>query len=168
MTVRVVLVGLPGVGKTTVGRALALELGASFVDLDDVVRSRCGEPPAALLRTRGEPAFRVLETDALGSVLARDESMVVATGGGTVESAAARAMLCAEPLVVQLVAPTTALLARLGAVDRPLLEDPSAASLDALGARRAAWYAEVADATVDASGSLGGVVDAVARLVVHA
>ena len=100
MTLRVVLVGLPGVGKTTVGAALAQELGVAFVDLDDAVSSRCGEPPAALLRSRGEPAFRVLETDALGAVLARDEGMVLATGGGTVESEAARALLVAEPLVV--------------------------------------------------------------------
>jgi shikimate kinase len=168
VTLRVVLVGLPGVGKTTVGEALALELAVAFVDLDDAVSSRCGEPPASLLRSRGEAAFRALETDALGSVLARDEGFVLATGGGTVESEAARALLNAEPLVVQLVAPTPSLLERLGGADRPLLEDPSGESLAALGARRGAWYAEVADATVDASGPVDAVVDAVARLAVRA
>jgi shikimate kinase len=168
VTLRVVLVGLPGVGKTTVGQALAHELGVAFVDLDDAVRSRCGEPSASLLRSRGEPAFRVLETDALGSVLARDEAMVLATGGGTVESEGARTLLAGEPLVVQLVAPTSSLLERLGGADRPLLEDPSAESLADLDARRGAWYAQVAKAAVDASGPVDAVVDAVARLVVRA
>lgn len=168
MTVRVVLVGLPGVGKTTVGRALARELGVAFVDLDDAVRSRCGAGPATLLRTRGEPAFRALETEALGSVLAADDPMVLATGGGTVESDAARALLAAEPLVVQLIAPAASLLERLGKTDRPLLEDPSESSLAGLDRRRGAWYAEVADATVDATGPVDGVVDAVAALVVRA
>jgi shikimate kinase len=168
VTLRVVLVGLPGVGKTTVGLALAHELGVAFVDLDDAVSSRCGEPAASLLRSRGEPAFRVLETDALGSVLARDKGMVLATGGGTVESGGARTLLCGEPLVVQLVAPTFSLLERLGGADRPLLEDPSAESLADLEKRRGAWYAQVATATVDASGPVDAVVDAVARLVVRA
>jgi shikimate kinase len=165
---RVVLVGLPGVGKTTVGRSLARELGVAFLDLDDVVTSRCGEGPASLLRTRGERAFRSIEAEALASVLLGDRGAVVATGGGTVESDEARALLAAEPFVVQLVASPSTLLERLGDVDRPLLEDPTTAALEALATRRSAWYAEVADATIDASGPVAGVVDAVARLVVRA
>jgi shikimate kinase len=167
VTVRVVLVGLPGVGKTSVGAALASELEVAFVDLDDVVASRCGAPPAALLRLRGERAFRALEAEALAAALAGGDDAVLATGGGTVESAAARALLADEPLVVQLVAPSASLLGRLGDVDRPLLEAPTVAALDALAARRGAWYDEVADARVDASGPIDDVVDAVARLVVR-
>jgi shikimate kinase len=168
VTPRVVLVGLPGVGKSTVGEALAVELGVEFVDLDDAVGARCCESPAALLRSRGEPAFRELETEALAAVLARDDGAVLATGGGTVESGAARALLAGEPLVVWLTAPHATLLERLGGVDRPLLEAPSSASLAELEARRAAWYAEVADASVDASGTLADVVGVIARLVVRA
>jgi shikimate kinase len=168
VTPRVVLVGLPGVGKSTVGGALALEFGVEFVDLDDAICARCGAPPAALLRSGGERAFRELETDALAAVLTREEGVVVATGGGTVESGVARALLAGEPLVVWLTAPHATLLERLVGVDRPLLEDPSAASLASLAARRDAWYAEVADATVDASGTLDGVVGAVVSLVVRA
>jgi shikimate kinase len=167
VTVRVVLVGLPGVGKSSVGAALASELEVAFVDLDDVVASRCGAPPAALLRRHGERAFRSLEAEALAAALAGKHDAVLATGGGTVESATARALLADEPLVVQLVAPSTCLLGRLGDVDRPLLEAPTIDALDALAARRGAWYDEVADARVDASGPIDDVVDAVARLVVR-
>jgi shikimate kinase len=167
VTVRVVLVGLPGVGKTSVGVALAAELDVAFVDLDEVVASRCGSAPATLLRQRGEPAFRALEAEALVAVLGADDDAVVATGGGTVESAEARAWLAREPLVVHLVAPATSLLARLGDVDRPLLEAPTLDVLVGLAARRDAWYEEVADARVDAAGPIDQVVEAVARLVVR-
>lgn len=121
-----------------------------------------------MLRTRGEPALRELETDALAAVLAADECAVIATGGGTVESAAARSMLAAQPIVVLLAAPSSDLVARLDGGDRPLLEGPSVAALDALARRRGPWYSEVATATVDASGPVADVVDAVARLVVRA
>ena len=167
MTVRVVLVGLPGVGKTSVGAALATELDVAFVDLDDEVQDLCGAGPATILRQRGEGAFRLLETEALARALARVPACVLATGGGTVESERARALLAAEPLVVQLVAPPAALLERLGGVDRPLLEAPTVKGLDALAARRGALYDEVADATIDASGTVAEVVDAVASLVVR-
>lgn len=168
MTVRVVLVGLPGVGKTSVGAAVAAELDVAFVDLDDVVASRCGSSPADLLRTHGESSFRVAEAKALCGLLDTDDDAVIATGGGTIESAEARAQLAREPLVVHLVAPPAVLLVRLGGVDRPLLEAPTVPVLDALAERRGAWYDEVADARVDASRPLDEVVEAVAQLVVRA
>lgn len=166
MTHRVVLVGLPGVGKSTVGAALADALGVDFVDLDGVVASRCGASAAELLRTRGEAAFRELESDALDAVLDADTDAVVATGGGTVESERARDRLAAEPLVVELTAPLPTLLGRLDGGDRPLLDDPSA--LAALAVRRRDLYAQVADATIDASGALDEVVGALAVLAVRA
>lgn len=167
MTLRVVLVGLPGVGKTSVGLALAARLDVGFIDLDDVVASRCGAPVAPLLREHGEAAFRRFEAEALAAVLAEDGAAVVATGGGTVESEDVRRRLATTPLVVQLVAPPSVLLGRLGGTDRPLLEAPTEAMLAALEVRRGAWYDEVAGARVDASGSIDEVVDAIAQLVVR-
>ena len=166
MTLRVVLVGLPGVGKTTVGAALAIALGVPFRDLDELVAAAEGETPAEVLRTRGEDALRDAESRALAPALR--SSGVVATGGGTVESADARALLSAEPLVVWLTAPDAALLGRLDGGDRPLVEGPTAERLADLIARRAPWYEEVADVTVDASGPVSGIVAELARLVVPA
>jgi shikimate kinase len=166
VTHRVVLVGPPGVGKSTVGAVLARELGMDFVDLDLVVAERGGATAADLLRARGEAAFRDLEADALDAVLDDDAEAVIATGGGTVESERARERLVNEPLVIELVASPATLLTRLDGGDRPLLVDPGA--LGELAARRGPLYSQVADATVDASGALDEVVGAIARLAVRA
>jgi len=165
VTVRVVLVGLPGVGKSTVGRALAEALDVPFIDVDDVVAELAGQSAASLLRTEGETVFREAEVRALASALDRDGGLVVATGGGAVETAASRARLVAEPAVVLLVAPAPVLLARLADGDRPLLASPFTGRLAELETRRAPLYAEVADAVVDATGEVGDVVARVSAAV---
>jgi shikimate kinase len=167
MRARVVLVGLPGVGKSTVGEALARVLGVDFVDVDDEVAARTGETPAALLRTAGETAFRAAEADAVAAVLARPGGLVVATGGGAIETPATRALLASEPTVVHLFAPTEVLLDRLGdGGDRPLVAAPTEERLAALAARRAGWYAQVSTESVDATGSIFEIVARISALVV--
>ncbi len=78
---RVVLVGLMGSGKTTVGRVLAARLGWGFVDLDDEVEATSGRSVEELFRERGEAAFRELESRAGSTALAHSRS-VLAPGGG--------------------------------------------------------------------------------------
>jgi shikimate kinase len=166
MTHRVVLVGLPGVGKSTVGAALADALCVPFFDVDEVVRDRTGETPAALLRSVGEDAFRAAEADAVAVVLARPGALVVATGGGAVETDATRALLAAERAVVHLVAPASVLVERMGdGADRPLVTAPTVERLDALAERRASWYDEVATVVVEATGTVDEVVARITTLV---
>jgi shikimate kinase len=78
---RVVLVGLMGSGKTTVGRLLAKQLGWRFVDLDDEVEAAAGREIEEIFRELGEPAFRELEARAGKTVLAAERT-VLAPGGG--------------------------------------------------------------------------------------
>jgi shikimate kinase len=78
---RVVLVGIMGSGKSTVGRLLAGRLGWRFVDLDEHVEKRAGASVEELFRTRGEAAFRALEREAGAAALARPGT-VLAPGGG--------------------------------------------------------------------------------------
>jgi len=159
VTVRVALVGLPGVGKSTIGAALARALDATFVDVDDLVTSTEGASPASLLRTVGEEAFRAAEARALAFALETPGDVVVATGGGAVESAGSRALLSGFGTVVHLVAPAVTVLGRLDGGDRPLVAQPSVERIEALEARRAAWYGEVSDVTVDATGEVELVVE---------
>jgi shikimate kinase len=168
VTARVVLVGLPGVGKSTIGRALAAVLGVEFADVDDLIVARAGESCASLLRTRGEAAFRAVEASALAAALADQDAGVVATGGGAVETASSRALLADARFVVQLFAPPEVVLARLADGDRPLLEAPSIERLTSLIERRADYYGEVADAVIDASAPVDDVVAAILAIPVPA
>lgn len=149
------LVGLRAAGKSTLGRALASQLGWRFVDADTALAERVGAPAGRYLATAGEPAFRAAEVAMLAPLLATAARTVLATGGGAVLDAGLRSLL-RQPDVwtVWLDAPPALLAARAAAAgaDRPPLTDlPPEREFAALAERRRPLYAEVADAVVDAS-----------------
>jgi shikimate kinase len=80
---RLALVGMPGCGKSTVGRHLARQLGLRFVDSDSEIERRIGMPIKDYFAARGEDAFREVEQDVIDELSAQD-GVVLATGGGAV------------------------------------------------------------------------------------
>lgn len=80
----VFLIGMPGAGKTTIGRLLAAALQMPFIDLDEYIVAAQGQPIAALFAEKGEAYFRRVESEALHQVAAQaaGQGAVVATGGG--------------------------------------------------------------------------------------
>src|SRR5690606_27867321 len=148
----VVLVGLMGVGKSTVGRRLAKELARPFADVDEQVELRAGLVIPRLFEERGEEAFRTLEAEVLADLLDRPEPLVVAAGGGAVTRAENRARLrAARAVVVWLQASPAFLAARTDPTHRPLLAgDDPAGALARLLAERRPLYAAAADLAVDA------------------
>ena len=79
----VVLIGMPGCGKSTLGKLLAAEMGRKFVDLDEEIVKRAGRPIPEIFATEGEETFRALETEVTADIC-RESSLVIATGGGVV------------------------------------------------------------------------------------
>ena len=79
----IVLTGMPGSGKTTVGRLLAQKLGRPFYDSDDEITSRTGRTPNEIIRADGEAAFRDIEADVIAA-LSLEPGCVIATGGGAI------------------------------------------------------------------------------------
>ncbi|MGC1419367.1 MAG: shikimate kinase [Acidimicrobiales bacterium] len=146
---RLVLVGLPGVGKTTVARLLAVQWRCESIDTDDLLSDAVGCPAPEYLRREGVAAFRQAELTALREALRGD--VVVATGGGVVTTPEARTILLNE-VTLWLDCDDATLVPRLGGVERPLLGEDPMASLRRLRSEREAWYQEVARARVDASG----------------
>jgi shikimate kinase len=144
----VVLVGLPGSGKTTTGRALAQTLGRAFIDTDDVFFEREHVSVQDYLRAHDEGTFREHEFAALRYALSHDG--VVATGGGVVSTEGARRLLSSE-LTVWLDCPDDVLVARVLDGDRPLLAEEPAARLAEMRERRGGLYAEVSRFRVDSN-----------------
>jgi shikimate kinase len=153
----VVLVGLSGSGKSTVGRLLAERLRRPFVDTDDLVADEAGLPIPQIFAERGEGAFRTLERRAVARAVAGPPS-VIATGGGAPLDTQNRAALWQRNLVLWLDAPLETLAARLGSAGagRPLLAGGQpAARLAALRAAREPIYA-TAHARVDTAARTPG------------
>ena len=77
----IILIGMPGCGKTTVGKRLALRLGRDFIDADEYIKQKTGRTPEDIINKDGEEAFREIETDAL-SEITKLSSKVISCGGG--------------------------------------------------------------------------------------
>jgi shikimate kinase len=162
----VVLVGMMGSGKTTVGRRVAAVLGRPFADSDEIIEARTGRTVAEIFAAEGEPAFRAIETEVLAECLAVAEPTVVAAAGGVVLEAENRHRLVEAGTVVWLKVPVGTLVVRVaGSTHRPLLDDDPAGTLAELSEAREALYLEVADLTLDASQPLDDVVGLIIDLV---
>jgi shikimate kinase len=150
MVERLILVGMMGVGKTTVGRLAAERLGWGYLDSDAQVVADTGRTVPELFAERGEDAFRAEETHVLVEALTGDQPVVVSAAGGVVLSEANRNLLVGSGTVVWLRADPATLAGRVGRGDgRPLLgEDPTRAMRE-LDAVRRPLYASVAAAAVD-------------------
>ena len=149
----IVLIGMPGCGKTTCGRVLAEKLGRPFADSDARVREVTGRSPADIIRADGEAAFRAVETAVLRE-LCRESGTVIATGGGAVTVPENRDILRQNSAVVFLERP----LAELATQDRPLSRD-----LEALYAARLPLYRAFADTSVSCEKTPEETADAVLR-----
>ena len=144
----VVLVGVPGAGKTTVGQALAARLAVGFRDTDADVEASTGRVIADIFVESGEPEFRRLEAEAVRRALAEHDG-VLALGGGAVLDPDTRAQLADRP-VVWLRVGLAAASQRAGlSTARPVLLGNVRAQMKALMDARAPLYAEVAALVVD-------------------
>lgn len=147
----IALVGLMGVGKTTIGRRLAARLGRRFVDADDAVVEAAGRSIADIFADFGEAAFRDGERRVIARVLETGEPVVLALGGGAFVDPATRALVKRQAVSVWLRADIDILYERTRRKpgSRPLLNDPDPrAVLARLAAQREPAYRE-ADIAVD-------------------
>jgi shikimate kinase len=147
-----ILVGLPGVGKTTIGRAAARQMARQFLDFDEEIERRAGMNVREIFRLKGEEHFRALEF-ALTKELSTSGGMVLSPGGGWITQPGSVELLRSAGRIIYLRASPEAVARRLRRVEtRPLLagRDPVVA-LRELYAKRQALY-ETADVVLDTEG----------------
>lgn len=141
-----ILVGMMGSGKTTIGRALAKHLGKTFVDSDEEIQHRTGVTIPHIFDVEGEAGFRLRETAAIRELVGRHD-LVLATGGGAILAEQNRDMLGSNGIVIYLKTNVHDLWQRTRHDrNRPLLQtaDPRA-KLAELFEQRDPLYRQVAD-----------------------
>ena len=152
MQQNIFLVGLMGVGKSTVGKKLASRLGVDFIDCDHELERRMGVTVNMIFDIEGEEGFRLRETRLLEELSAQDYG-VIATGGGVVTQAQNRELLKQQQCVIYLNATVDLLWSRLRyCKNRPLLQTQNPrARLAALLQARDPLYREVASDIINVS-----------------
>ena len=150
----IALVGLPGSGKSTIGRYLSRRWSMPFVDVDVAIEEQIKCTIREFFAREGEASFRDVEQEVLARLLASSRKMVIATGGGAVLKSENRAQLAAHAQVVYLSASPHEIARRLQRdTQRPLLQvdNPLQRLLD-LHAVRDPLYRDVADFVVAGAG----------------
>lgn len=147
---RVLLVGMMGSGKSTIGRLLADATGWAYADNDDLVQRTHGATPRELLAERGEAAMRRAESDALAAGVALPSPAIVGVAAGVILDEADRAMLREGGIVVWLRAGADQLASRASGADhRPWVDGDARAWMASALAEREPLYASVADHVVE-------------------
>ena len=144
MAPKAVLVGLPGSGKSTIGRRLARALGVTFVDTDAAIEAKAGRSIADLFATEGEQEFRRVEEEVIRAALA-EHAGVLALGGGAITSPGVRDALAGHTVIYLEINASEGVRRTSGTTVRPLLAGPDpAAKYRALMADRVPLYRDAA------------------------
>jgi len=160
--VSIALIGMPGAGKSTVGAALARELGVDFLDTDLMIEQDAGQLITEIFAQKGEANFRYLEEEA--TALALNTAGVVALGGGAILSEKVRTMLEGHQ-VVWLDNSLTTLFDRIKRYShRPLLKNASVDDVREVALQRLATYQEVATWVVDGEQDVDEIVKEIITL----
>lgn len=159
----IILIGMPGAGKSTVGVVLAKKLGYSFVDADLVIQSREGKLLHELIAERGVEGFWALE-EAVGESMEAKRT-VIATGGSAIYGEKAMAHYKQIGTVVYLSLPLEEIRKRLGNLTERGVTLRDGQDLDSLYAERLSLYERYADVTVECEGlSIREIVEKIAKV----
>jgi len=160
----IVLIGMPGTGKSVVGQVLARHLQYAFVDVDDLIAEKSGKTLPEILRTEGLDAFLKIEEQVGVSVSL--ENTVIATGGSMVLSDAAMTHLKKNGLVVWLETPLSKISDRMpeDLVDRGIAA-PAGMTIREIYQQRQPLYAQYADLIVVSQEDLEGTAHQVEEMM---
>ena len=153
----VVLIGMPGCGKTTIGRLLAKELGRNMLDVDELIVQRAGCPISQIFESRGQEYFRRMETEIITEI-SRKNGLIIASGGGSVLSKENVRRLSQNGRLFFIDRPPDHLLPT---ADRPLANNEE--KITKLYRERLPIYLDAADRVVKADGP----PEAVARYIIR-
>lgn len=159
---KIVIIGMPGSGKTTLGRMLAKELNIKFFDMDEYIVEKTGKTTIQLFEN-GEEYFRDIESETCRE-LAEYENVLISTGGGVIKRKANIDILNQNGLIVFIDRPVENILGDVDVSFRPLLKDGKEKLLK-LYDERYALYNEYADEIVTNDSDISVTIDKIKEII---
>ena len=146
---RLVLIGAPGAGKSTVGKALSERLDLKFLDTDALIQDSTGKTITDIFVVDGEEAFRAIELEVLADVLKSENTVISLGGGAPISEQAQKLITDSQSLVIFLDVSLATAAPRVGFNrDRPLLLGNPRAQWQALSDKRRPIYERLADVAI--------------------
>ena len=162
MKSRIVLIGMPGSGKTTIGKILAKQLKLKFYDMDAYIKEMTSKTIAELFE-KGEDYFRNIETQACRE-LSEKNNILISTGGGVIKKKENIDILKQDSIIIFLNRPVENILQDVDVSKRPLLKDGKEKVLN-LYKERYELYKEAADKIVINNGTINDVIHELKEIV---
>lgn len=161
---KIVLIGMPGCGKTTIGKMAAEELNFKFIDIDEEIVKSSGRTINDIFAENGEDFFRELETETLREAMSFDNA-VVSTGGGIVKfSRNIELIIQSGGHIVFIDRPLDLIIGDIDTSERPLLKD-GADRLKNLYYERYELYKNAASEIIENNAGLNDVVQKICKIV---
>ena len=162
MKKRIILIGMPGCGKTTIGRILSNELNLKFYDMDDYIQDITGKTIMQLFE-KGEDNFRDIETQACRELI-KKENVLISTGGGVIKRRENIDILRDDSIIIFLDRPVEKIIGDVDVSKRPLLKDGKEKVL-VLYKERYDIYRESADKIVVNDNTIDDVINKIKEIV---
>ena len=162
---KICLIGMPGSGKTTLGKEIARIFDYEFIDMDSLIKKETGLKISQIFLNKGEEYFRSIETSILEKIILNDKKIIISTGGGIVLR---NQKILEKTYNIYLECNINTLVKRLGSSkERPLIGDNIVKNVNQLLIEREILYKTISNAIVDSNKTKKNIINQIQEIITH-
>jgi len=162
---KICLIGMPGSGKTTLGKEIARVFDYEFIDMDSLIKKETGLKISQIFSNKGEEYFRSIETSILEKIILNDKKLIISTGGGIVLK---NQKILKKTYNIYLECNINTLVKRLNSSkERPLIGDNIVKNVNQLLIEREILYKTISNAIVDSNKTKINIINQIQEIITH-
>ena len=162
---KICLIGMPGSGKTTLGKEIASIFDYEFIDMDSLIKKETGLKISQIFLNKGEEYFRTIETSILEKTISSDKKIIISTGGGIILR---NKKILKKTYNIYLECNINTLVKRLkSSKERPLIGDNIFKNVNQLLIEREFLYKEISNAIVDSNKIKKNIINQIQEIITH-
>ena len=162
---KICLIGMPGSGKTTLGKEIASIFDYEFIDMDSLIKKETGLKISQIFLNKGEEYFRTIETSILEKTISSDKKIIISTGGGVILR---NQKILKKTYNIYLECNANTLVKRLSSSkERPLIGGNIVKNVNQLLFEREILYKTISNAIVDSNKTKKNIIDQIQEIITH-